>query len=436
MSRTLKISEKYEPLFAWLSAKKSSPLHGVDTVVMTGGRHSQKSFATGLWSCVAAKDYNHRILYTRYTLTAAQDSIVPEFEEKIDLLNCASSFIVKNGRIDGTTNRSKIVFKGHKTSSGNQTASLKSLKDFSIFITEEAEEVPTFQDWDKIRKSIRAVDVRNLNILILNPATKEHWVFEEFFEDRGVPEGFNGVKDNVLYIHASYLDMEREHIADAIWFDFEDKRKAYELYEKMTPEQRQRADRATVKKWSYFKHVVLGGWLDRAEGVIYDTWTIGDFREIGVPVYGQDYGFSVDPTTLVRVSIDRAQKKIYLKEQLYKPLMVTSEIIRKNKEIAGNHLIIADSAEPRLIAEIKKGGVNIREAFKPPGSITAGIAMMQDYELVIDPSSINLIKELNNYVWHDKKSKTPVDAWNHLLDAARYVVFTLLSKVVVQNRGG
>lgn len=433
---TLKISKKYEPLFAWLSAKKTSDLYGVDTVVMTGGRHSQKSFATGLWSCVAAKDYNHRILYTRYTLTAAQDSIIPEFEEKIGLLNCGTSFIVKNGRIDGTTNKSKIVFKGHKTSSGNQTASLKSLKDFSVFITEEAEEVPTFQDWDKIRKSIRAVDVRNLNIVILNPATKEHWIFEEFFEDRGVPEGFNGVKGNVLYIHASYLDMEREHIADAIWFDFEDKRKAYELYESMTPEQRQRADRAVVKKWSYYKHVVKGGWLDRAEGVIYENWTIADFREIGVPVFGQDYGFSVDPTTLVRVSIDKSQKKIYLKEELYKPLMVTSEIINRNRAIAGNHLIIADSAEPRLIAEIKKGGVNIREAFKPPGSITAGIAMMQDYELIIDPSSINLIKELNNYVWHDKKSKTPVDAWNHLLDAARYVVFTLLSKVVVQNRGG
>lgn len=436
MARKLKISKKYEPLFAWLSADESSPLHGVDTVVATGGRHSQKSFAVGLWSCVAAKDYNHRILYTRYTLTAAQDSIVPEFEEKIGMLNCGTSFIVQNGRIEGTRNRSKIVFKGHKTSSGNQTANLKSLKDFSIFITEEAEEVPTFEDWDKIRKSIRSVDVNNLAILILNPATKEHWVFEEFFEDRGVPEGFNGIKGNVLYIHASYLDMERELISDGIWRDFEAKRMAYEAYEKMSAAERSKADRITVKHWLYYKHVVLGGWLSRAEGVIFENWIIGDFKEVGVPVYGQDYGFSVDPTTLVKVSIDRAQKKIYLKEELYKPLMVTSEIVRKNKEVAGNSLIIADSAEPRLIVEIRKGGVNIREAFKPPGSITAGIAMMQDYEIVIDPSSINLIKEFNNYVWHDKKSKTPIDAFNHGIDAARYVIFTLLSKQVIKNQGG
>lgn len=436
MSKKIVLSEKYENLFAWLSAKKSSPLYNVDTVVITGGRYSQKSFAVGLWSCIAAKDYNHRILYTRYTLTAAQDSIIPEYEEKIDLLNCGSSFIVQNGRIQGATNKSKIVFKGHKTSSGNQTANLKSLKDFSVFITEEAEEVPTFDGWDKIKKSIRAQDVRNLSILILNPVTKENWIYEEFFEDKGVAEGFNGIVDNVMYIHSSYLDLEREFITEDTWRDFEMKRVAYQRYEKMSQAERVHADRKTIKYWSYYKHVVMGGWLSRAEGVIFENWSIGDFKEVGVPIFGQDYGFSVDPTTLVKVCIDRAQKKIYVKECFYEPLLVTSEIIRRNKQYAGKTLIIADSQESRLIAEIKKEGVNIREAFKPPHSITAGIAMMQDYEIIVDPSSLNIIKELNNYVWHDKKSKTPVDAWNHLIDAIRYVIFTTLSKVVVQNRGG
>lgn len=436
MAKQIVLSEKYENLFAWLSAKEGSPLYGVDTVVITGGRYSQKSFAVGLWSCVAAKDFNHRILYTRYTLTAAQDSIIPEFEEKIGLLNCGPSFYVRNGRIEGARNKSKIVFKGHKTSAGNQTANLKSLKDFSVFITEEAEEMPTFEGWDKIKKSIRALDVRNLSILILNPVTKENWIYEEFFEDRGIKEGFNGIKDNVLYIHSSYLDLEREFIDDATWKDFEDKRIAYEYYEGLSEFERKKADRLIVKKWSYYKHVVKGGWLNKSEGVIFENWSIGEFKEVSVPIHGQDYGFSVDPTTLVKVCVDKAQRKIYVKEQLYQPLLVTSEIIRKNKELAGNSLIIADSAEPRLIAEIKKGGVNIREAYKPAGSITGGIAMMLDYEIIVDPSSVNLIKELNNYVWHDKKSKTPIDAWNHLIDAIRYVVFTTLSKTIIKNQGG
>lgn len=436
MSKQVVLSEKYEPLYQWLDAQEGSELAGVDTVVITGGRYSQKSFAVGLWACLAAKDHNHRVLYTRYTLTAAQDSIIPEFDEKIDLLNCRNLFATKTDRIQGVHNKSKIVFKGIKTSAGNQTANLKSLKDFSVFILEEAEEMPTFAGWDKIKKSIRALDVRNLSILILNPVTKENWIYEEFYQDRGVVEGFNGIVGNVLYIHSSYLDLEPEYIDPATWRDFEDKRKAFEHYERLTEAQKKECSPLIVKKWSYYKHVVKGGWLGKSEGVIFENWSIGEFVEVGVPIFGQDYGFSVDPTTLVKVSIDKARKKIYLKEMLYEPNLITSQVIAKNKQLAGNALIIADSAEPRLIAEIKKGGVNIREAFKPTGSVTAGIAMMLDYELIIDPNSPNLRKELNNYVWHDKKSKTPIDAWNHLIDAIRYVVFTSLSKVVLKMQGG
>jgi len=131
MQEAVVLSEKYEPLFEWLGCDENNPLHKVDTVVITGGRYSQKSFGVGLFSCVAAKDYAHRVLYTRYTLTAAEDSIIPEFNEKIDILNCNDAFETKKDRIVGH-NGSKIVFKGIKTSSGNQTAALKSLKNFSM----------------------------------------------------------------------------------------------------------------------------------------------------------------------------------------------------------------------------------------------------------------------------------------------------------------
>ncbi|MCF0074041.1 phage terminase large subunit [Dyadobacter sp. CY261] len=435
MAKQVVLSEKYDPLFRWLDAKPGSALSRVNKVIITGGRYSQKSFAVGTWSCVAAKDYNHRILYTRYTLSSAEDSIIPEFEEKIGILNCPQAFVVRKDRISGASNESKIVFKGIKTSSGNQTANLKSLKNFSVFILEEAEEMPDFKSWDKITKSIRAKDVRNLNILILNPTTKEHWIYEEFFESRGVPEGFNGIKDEVLYIHSTYLDIEREYIDDANWIDFEDKRKAYEYYSRLTPREQIDCDPLIRKKANYFKYTILGGWLAKAEGVVFENWSIGAFQEIAPSIFGQDYGFSSDPTTLVRVSIDRGRKKIFCKELLYEPGLRTSQIINKNKQLTNGSLIYADSAEPRLIVEVREGGVNIREALKPPGSLTAGIAMMLDYELVIDPSSLNLIKELNNYVWHDKKSKTPVDAWNHLIDAIRYVVFSTLSIKVVGGRG-
>lgn len=431
MSKKLVISEKYQPLFEWLTATPDNPLYKVDTVIETGGRYSQKSFATGVFSCIAAKDHNHRILYTRYTLTSAEDSIIPEFNEKIDILNCHPAFEVKKDRIAGVHNNSKIVFKGIKTSSGNQTASLKSLKDFSMFILEEAEEHPDFDSWDKIKKSIRALDVRNLNVMILNPATREHWVYQELFEGRGVKEGFNGIVGNILYIHTTYLDIEREFIPDSIYNDFEEKRVAYEQYFNTPKDRRDLLPGKIRKAAMYYKHVVLGGWLDKAEGVIFDNWEIGDFTDTGYTLYGSDFGFSLDQTTLVHIAIDKAGKRIYLKECLYKTRMTTSDIIQAYQQ-CGSSLIVADSAEPRLIDEVAKAGINIKGAVKGPGSITAGIALMQDYQLVITADSTNLIKELNNYAWNDKKSGVPIDAFNHLLDAARYGISELLQQQRVQ----
>lgn len=419
--KELKLSEKYEPLFEWLEAEKDSPLFSVNTVVITGGRYSQKSFGVGTFSGVATKDHNHRILYTRYTLTSAEDSIIPEFVEKLDILNCVDHFEVKKDRINGVYNNSKVVFKGIKTSSGNQTASLKSLKDFSIFILEEAEEMPSFSDWDKIKKSIRALDVRNLSILLLNPTTKEHWIYKEFFEDRGVNEGFNGIVGNVLYINSTYLDIEREYITDDIWDEYEELRMIYEDY--INTPNKEGYDAKLKRKALYFKHTILGGWLDKAEGVVFTNWKIGAYEDVAVPVWGADFGFSIDPSTLVQVCIDKARKKVFAKECYYRPKLTTSEIAALMKHHAGNGLIYADSAEPRLIDELATHGLNIKPTEKGAGSITAGIAALQDYELIIDPDSTNLVKELNNYVWSDKKSNTPIDAFNHLLDALRYATY-------------
>lgn len=429
----LTLSDKYEPLFEWLDCPKfldeektiPNPLYHVNTVVITGGRYSQKSFGIGTFAGVATKDYNHRILYSRYTLTSAKDSIIPEFEEKLKILNCADQFRVTKDSIKGIFNESKIVFKGIKTGSGNQTASLKSLKNFSIFILDEAEEMPDFTTWDKIKKSMRALDVRNLSILSLNPATEEHWIHEELFEGKGVQAGFNGIVGNVLYIHSTYRDIEREFISDDTWEEYEDLRKIYEDWQSATPEQRKDYNPQLLKKAKYYLHTILGGWLNKAEGVVFEYWEEGEFVDTGYGCLGQDYGFSNDPTTLIDVSIDRRRKRIYVKEYLYRIKMLTSEIAEINNQIAGNRKIIGDSAEPRLIEELRRKGNNIKGADKGPGSVSGGIARIQDYTLIVDPGSKNIKKELNNYVWHDKKSNMPVDAWNHTIDPIRYVVLEL-----------
>lgn len=406
----IKLSESYEPLFELLEAANKN----VDTVVITGGRNSQKSFASALFGCIGAKDYKYNILYTRYTLTSAQDSIIPDFTEKLDLLDCGKQFKITKDRITHESG-AKIVFKGIKTSAGNQTASLKSLKGFNCWIYDEAEEHPDYDSWDKIQKSIRSNTQRNLSILLLNPTTKKHWIYEKFFEAKGIEEGFNGIKDNILYIHTTYLDLEREIIPDNIFNDFEIKRKAYELD-------------ADSNDGKYYKHVILGGWLDKAEGVIFNNWTTGEFVDTGYTMFGMDFGYSKDPTTIIQVAVDRKRMKIYAKEYLYQTHLSTKQLAGKVKDVCGNSLVLSDYAEPRLIDELHdEYGLNVRRCTK--GLITDGIRKIQDYELIIDPASINLISELNNYVWNDKTTKDqPKDKHNHLLDAMRYAVSPLIEQ--------
>lgn len=368
--------------------------------LVTGGRGSAKSFSVTCFLLLLTYESEHTILFTRYTLTSAHISIIPEFLEKIELLGKHSDFHITKDEIINITTGSKILFKGIKTSSGTQTANLKSLQGVTTWVLDEAEELIDEDIFDKIDLSIRHKTKQNRVILILNPATKEHFIYQKFFELKGVQEGSNIIKGDTTYIHTTYLD-NLVNLSESFLNQIEHTKKN-------RPEK--------------YKHVILGGWLDKAEGVIFSNWTIGAFEEHTPSVYGQDYGFSNDPTTLVQTSIDKKNKRIYLKEHLYQTNLTTSQIAEINNKTCGNNLIVSDCAEPRLIAELKSKKNNIVEAIKGQGSVTYGIALLQDYDLVIDSESINLIKELNNYCWLEKKSKTPIDMYNHLIDAVRYSI--------------
>lgn len=340
-------------------------------------------------------------------MVAAHLSIIPEFIEKIDLLNASHLFDINKNEITNSTANSSIIFKGIKTSSGDQTANLKSLQGVTTWILDEAEELTDENTFDKIDLSIRTKGIQNRVVILLNPSTKEHFIYKRFFEDAGVEPGFNGVVGDVTYIHTSYID-NLENLDGSFL-------KQVERIKETNPDK--------------FKHVILGGWLNKAEGVIFKNWEVGEFDDSIPSVYGQDFGFSVDPSTLVNVAIDKKLKLIYLDECFCRAGMSTSEIEIENKLNAGSKLIIADSSEPRLIDELKNKGLNIKGAIKGEGSVSGGIALMNDYKIIVTPRSLNIRRELNNYSWSDKKSGTPKDLFNHTIDAARYSVMYQLTQI-------
>lgn len=351
-----------------------------------------------------------RVLFTRFTMMSAHLSIIPEFLEKISLLGLENIFNVNKTEVVNTATTSDIIFRGIKTSAGNQTANLKSLQGVSTWVYDESEEEDSEDRFDTIDLSIRQKGIKNRIILILNPTTKEHWIYKRFFESKGVPAGFNGIKDNVCYIHSTYLD-NKDNLSESYL-------KQIENIKDTNPEK--------------YRHKIMGGWLDKADGVIFTNWRIDKFNENIESIFGQDYGFSIDPTTLIEVAIDNDKKKMYVRECYGKQGLSTNEIFTLNKHHAKDSLIIGDSAEPRLISELEDRGQNIEPAIKGQGSITSGISLMQDFEIIVDPSSLEIIKEFNNYIWLSKKANVPIDSYNHRIDPMRYVLSYYFAN---QNKG-
>ena len=376
--------------------------------VITGGRGSGKSFAITTFLAFLTFEQGHKILFTRYTMISAANSIIPEFLEKLQLYDIVEHFRITKDEILNISTGSSIIFKGIRTSAGNQTAALKSINGITTWVLDEAEEMTKEEDFDKIDQSVRAKNKPNRVIMILNPATKEHWLYQRFFAAKGVNPGTNNWKDNVTYIHTTFKD-NIDNLSESFLLQLEDIR-------------RRRPDR--------FNHQILGGWLDKAEGVVFNNWKIGPFNNDEDYIFGQDFGFSVDPTTLIKVAINRDRKLMWIKTMYAKPGLSTKEIGELNRRYAEDNLIICDNAEPRLISELQEY-CNLKPTIKRSGSILTGIALVQDYDLIIDADSVELIKELNNYVWHERNEK-PVDKWNHQLDALRYSAQYFLANV---NKG-
>jgi phage terminase large subunit len=394
------INDKYKPLFENRTRYN----------VISGGRGSGKSFSVALYLLLLTFEQNRTILFARYTMTSIAISILPEFLDKVELLELNEVFIITKSEIINKLTNSKIIFRGIKTGSSVQTANLKSIANVDTLVIDEAEEIPDEETFDKIDLSIRSGNHFNKIIILFNPTTKASWIYERFFEKRGLDGGSNLVTEDVTYIHTTYLDIE-DKLPDTFL---------------NTIRRRQKEDP------DWYRHIILGGFLDVAEGVIFKNWKIGDFNEDSDWEMGADFGWSNDPSTLIKVSIDDKRKIIWLKEELYKIGLTTTYLADKFKEVGGRRLIVADSAEGRLIEEIKRQGLNIQPCVKGAGSIKEGILLMLDYEIIVDGNSKNLIKEFNNYVWAEKGEK-PIDMWNHLIDAARYIITHRLKKKKIQK---
>ena len=205
-------------------------------------------------------------------------------------------------------------------------------------------------------------------------------------------------------------------------------------------------DDITVKEIERLKEVDENLWRVFGEGqrgvateTIFPSFNIIDSipdnaKEIAL---GLDFGFSADPTSLVKVY--KHDLNLYIDELIYEKGLTNQDIAHKIKGLGIERSIeiYADSAEPKSIEEIfRMGGINIKPAKKGADSIRIGIDVLRRHKLNITKRSINAIKEFRNYKWIKNKNNEitnkPIDAFNHAVDAVRYVA---LNKLMVSYSG-
>lgn len=155
----------------------------------------------------------------------------------------------------------------------------------------------------------------------------------------------------------------------------------------------------------------------KIDGTIFQNWYEGEFDETLPFGYCVDFGYK-DPFTVTKVAIKG--NKMYLKEVIYKSGLSPNQIteLMQAKGVEKNAYMIADSADPTMIRHLKNEGYNIYPAVKD--KIVNGIRALQNYDIIIEPTSYNIIKEFSNYVWLDKTGEIPIDDFSHCIDPLRY----------------
>lgn len=267
---------------------------------------------------------------------------------------------------------------------------------------EEAYEIMSEDAFNRLDESIRGQlpdGMYHQVVLTFNPWSDRHWLKKRFFDEPS---------ENVLAMTTNYLCNEFLSESDLV------------LFEEMK------------KNPKRYQVAGLGNW-GVVEGLVYENWKEQEFNvdwirgQTGIKsAFGLDFGYTVDPTVLVCMLVDMANKKIYIFDELYETGLTNQQLASRIIDMGyAKEKIRADSAEPKSIEELYQAGLKgITGARKGKDSILNGIQRVQDYELIVHPRCVNVLRELSTYQWakdrFEKYTGKPEDENNHAMDSMRY----------------
>lgn len=227
-----------------------------------------------------------------------------------------------------------------------------------------------------------------------NPEMTEHWIYDNVLK-----------RDNVGFLRTTFLDNPFVPKSQ------KDKILSYD------PNNPRNVEQGTADQ--YLHDVFALGKRAKRQGAILTRWERGKFDDSLQYGFGTDWGHT-HYFTLIKVAVDHPKRKIYVKQIAYDSGQTPSQWIKTIvNNVRPDEVNVCDSAYPFMIKELRDKDHNAISAYKPPGSVYQGLLWMLDYLIVVDDSP-NIEHELNNYVWADKKSNTPVKENDDAIDSIRY----------------
>lgn len=363
---------------------------GKTILSLQGSSRSAKTFNTLIFLIVfILKNNGTRLSIVRKTLPALKGSVLIDFKDVLIRMNLWS---------DKQLNKTELIYRFPNGSwveffSTDDEQKIRGRKR-NILFANEANEL-SYLEWQQL-----IMRTTRFAVIDYNPSfSEDHWI-ESVNKDKDTFHFISTYKDNPFLEQKIIDDIEK----------LKDKNKSL---------------------WTVYGL----GLRAVIEGRIFDDYEIVDIipehiRNIWV---GMDFGYTNDPTAILNVAIDG--DSLYMDEICYRTRMLTNDIIKVLKAECQDRKVISESADPRLIDEIHNAGINIHAVEKFQGSVMAGITKMQEYRLKITKRSTHIKKEIDNYVYdQDKEGKylnQPIDAFNHAIDGARYVI---LQEVIGRNR--
>lgn len=397
-----KVNEVYEPLFT------QKPRY----FILMGGRGGGRSTVASQFANakLIAPEY-FRCAIMRYILGDIRNSIYQEILDRAEENDILHKLKINETMMHIEYGSNSVNAVGFRKASGGQKAKLKSLASYNCVIIEEADEIPE-EDFMQLDDSLRTVKGDITIILLLNPPPKNHWIIKRWFDlEESEKKGFFVPKlkptaVNTMAILSDYHSNE-VNVAPASVIQ-------YEAYKESKPD--------------HYYNVIKGYVPETVIGRIYNFHEIESIPpEARLKRRGLDYGYSNDPTGIVDVYTWNNSfiwdEVIYRKKMSNKDI---ADVIKMQEDV----LTVADSAEPKSNDEIKTYGISLVGSQKGPGSVNQGIQYVQGQTVYYTKRSSHIKEEQENYAWMiDKKTgdtvNTPIDMWNHLLDAGRYAMESL-----------